>query len=541
MHKTPWIIGFLLGSIAAVGSGAERSAATSLLSNGNFQRDAGKNWPADWPHPDGTSWEKDGDQRFLRLHSTNPGQMILIYRQLVLPKTLPPALEVRLRLRYADIQPGERSWYDGRVMFHFKNQAGQILKPDPAPTAFKGTSKDWVEKKLILKVPDGAHLLEIMPCLFQPKNGTFDLAECFVFAATSDELPPPPPQIASETFVPANPASLPPALRVVGNKLQTSDGKTIWLQGLCVDSLQWSAVGERTQQSIPVAIDEWKANVIRLPVKEDFWFGWNKGQKDNGMGYRKVVDQAVNAAAARGAYLVLDLHRFGAPTEDHVAFWKDAARRYKKHPAVLFELFNEAHSISWQTWRDGGPLKDPNQKTSDVNAQENKEEVNAARTPGMQALVDAIRSTGARNLLIAGGLDWGYDLSGVAGDFALKDRSDGQGIVYSSHIYPWKKDWQSKVLAAAEKYPIFVGEVGCPPDWKGFEFIPPSARQDLPSWPPDMLGLIQKHKLNWTGFSFHPKCGPMVILDWQYTPTPYWGVYVKEALSGKAFELKSMR
>jgi endoglucanase len=540
MYKTPWFVAILLGFATTIGA-AERDAASSLLSNGNFARAGADNWPADWPHPEGASWEKEGDGRFLRLRSSKPGQMILVYRQATLPKPLPPALEVRLRVRYADIQPGEKSWFDGRVMFHFKNQAGQVLKPDPGAPAFKGTSKDWIDKKLVLKVPEGAQLLEIMPCLFQPKSGTFDLAECFVFAATADELPPPPPQIPSEPLVPANPAALPPQLHVVGNKLQTPDGKTVWLQGLCVDSLQWSAVGEHTQQSIPVAIEGWKANVIRLPVKEDFWFGWNKGQKDNGLGYRKVVDQAIEAAVARGAYLVLDLHRFGAPTEDHVAFWKDAAKRYKNHPAVLFELFNEAHSISWKTWRDGGLLKDPNQKSTDVNAKENKEEVNTAHTPGMQALVDAVRGAGANNVLIAGGLDWGYDLSGVAQDFALKDRPDGHGIVYSSHIYPWKKDWQGKVLAAAEKYPIFVGEVGCPPDWKGFEFIAPSQRQDLPSWPPDMLGLIQKHKLNWTGFSFHPKCGPMVILDWQYTPTPYWGVFVKQALEGKPFEMKSMR
>ena len=55
------------------------------------------------------------------------------------------------------------------------------------------------------------------------------------------------------------------------------------------------------------------------------------------------------------------------------------------------------------------------------------------------------------------------------------------------------------------------------------------------------MAAIQKHKLNWTGFSFHPKCGPNAISDWSYTPTPFWGAYVKEALSGKQFELQKMR
>lgn len=535
------IVTWLIGFSANIATGADREVSSSLLSNGNFEQDGGKNWPADWPHPEGATWEREGDVRFLRLSSSKPGQMVLLYRQVTLPSPPPAALEVRLRVRYADIQSGEKAWFDGRVILHFKNQAGQVLKPEPGAPAFRGNSKDWVERKTILKVPERAHMLEVMPCLFQPARGTLDLAECLVFAATADELPPPPARIRSEPMVVGDLAKLPAELHVVGNQLQTAAGKTVWLQGLCVDSLQWSQTGEHLNQSIPVAIEAWKANVIRLPVKEDFWFGWTKSQKDHGMGYRKIVDAAIEAAALRGAWLALDLHRFGAPTEDHVAFWKDAATRYKNHPAVLFEIFNEAHSISWKVWRDGSSLKDANAKSTDVNAKENAEEAGDEQTPGMQALVDAIRANGARNLVIAGGLDWGYDLSQVAQDCALKDRADGNGIMYSSHIYPWKKDWQAKVLAAAEKYPIFVGEVGCPPDWIGFEFIPPNQRHALEGWPPDMLGFIQKYKLNWTGFSFHPKCGPMVISDWDYTPTPYWGAYVKAALDGKTFELKQMR
>jgi len=113
--------------------------------------------------------------------------------------------------------------------------------------------------------------------------------------------------------------------------------------------------------------------------------------------------------------------------------------------------------------------------------------------------------------------------------------------MYSSHIYPWKKDWQKNALDAAAKYPLFLGEVGCPPDYKSFTFIPPPQRYELKGWPEDMIATIQKHKLNWTGFSFHPRCAPMVISDWDYTPTPYWGAFVKDALAGKRFELKSMR
>jgi endoglucanase len=339
---------------------------------------------------------------------------------------------------------------------------------------------------------------------------------------------------------PVDPKLLPPEAHVVGNRIQTiADAKPLWLQGLCVDSMEWSAGGEHILESIKIATEQWHANVIRLPMNEEFWFGRSQWQHDGGIGYRKLVDEAANAVAAHGGYLALDLHRFGAPMPQHVEFWTDAATRYKNNPAVIFELFNEPHSIPWKTWRDGGPLKDPADAHKDANAAENDQAEDAGVSVGMQALVDAIRTTGARNMIIAGGLDWGYDLSGITQGFALKDRDNADGIIYSSHIYPWKKGWQEKVLGAAEKYPIFVGEIGAP--LERMPFIPPEQHESPYTWVPDALGLIQKYQLNWTAFSFHPTSAPTVISDWQYTPTPYWGAFVKDALAGKQFEMKKMR
>jgi endoglucanase len=235
----------------------------------------------------------------------------------------------------------------------------------------------------------------------------------------------------------------------------------------------------------------------------------------------------------------LDLHRFRAPSEAHVAFWEAVAKQYANHPAVLFELFNEPHDLSWELWRNGGEVTDKVPPKEGV-VSESKEELKRLQTVGMQRLLEAVRGTGARNLVIAGGLDWSYDLSGVLKGFALTEPG-GNGIAYSTHIYPWKKGWQEHFLEVAAKYPIFIGEVGAIRAWEDFTFIGPDQRYALDGWAEDVLAMIQANKLNWTGFSFHPKCGPMVILDWDYTPTPYWGVYVKDALAGKIFELKKLR
>ena len=39
------------------------------------------------------------------------------------------------------------------------------------------------------------------------------------------------------------------------------------------------------------------------------------------------------------------------PDENTVAFWSDAAARYKNDPAVLFDLYNEPHDVPWEVWQ----------------------------------------------------------------------------------------------------------------------------------------------------------------------------------------------
>src|SRR5690606_9973028 len=260
------------------------------------------------------------------------------------------------------------------------------------------------------------------------------------------------------------------------------------------------------------------------------------GQSDGGAAYRAIIDAAVNAAANRGAYLVIDLHVYRAIKDEHLAFWTDAATKYKNHPAVLFDLINEPHGISWEVWRNGGFVAEKPKTAPDESAflsDEEKKKTHGFETPGMQKAVEHIRALGARNVIIAGGLDWAYDLSGIVDGYALKDTPEGNGIMYSTHIYPWKSNWAGKVLRAAELHPLFLGEVGV--DKVKMGFIPLNRQEDPETWAPDMLGLIQKHRLNWTGWSFHTWATPVILADWDYKPTSFWGQPVKDALHGKQF------
>jgi hypothetical protein len=269
------------------------------------------------------------------------------------------------------------------------------------------------------------------------------------------------------------------------------------------------------------------------------WFGKGDGQSDGGIAYRKLVDDAITMAANRGAYTVLDLHRFRAPKQVHVDFWKEAARKYKGHPTVIFDVFNEPYSISWEVWRDGGFVEDKNAGPDEVTfLSEQEKEVKGFRSVGMQALVDAIRGVGAKNIIIVGGLDYSYDLSGMAKGFIV-DEKGGNGMMLSTHIYSQKRDYPGKVLIMADKYPIFVGEFGA--NTKKFDFMPAAAQEDAETWVPKIFGFMQKHKMHYTGWSFHPSAGPTMIKGWDFEPTPEWGAVAKRALAGEQFPDAGMR
>lgn len=325
---------------------------------------------------------------------------------------------------------------------------------------------------------------------------------------------------------------LPAALRVRGKTVISDTGTPMWLQGLAVPSLEWRPDGDNIERTVEVALDDWKANAIRLAVSAEYWFGNDskKRQEDGGAAYRDLIDRIIARIAQAGAYCIIDLHHYRALRPRDRDFWLDFAKRYAGHPAVLFGLLNEPHSITWDIWRDGG-LVDEQMRESDA-IPENTLKLERYEAIGFQPMINQIRALGADNPIVVGGLDWGYDLSGVLSGYALNDPS-GRGIIYDSHIYPWKSDWQHKTLDIAQHHPVLIGEVGC--QQKRMEFIPPERWEGPYTWACDMLACIQRERLHWTAWSFHHWASPCVLMNLDdYRPTPEWGAFVKAALTGGA-------
>lgn len=482
--------------IASLGFTAANAApAGPLVANGDFESPAAADGlPPSWERkPDGlVTLQKEAGVQFVRLVSQAPNQLVQISQTVPVPADI-KGLVVQARFRTANVKFGKDFLCDARTRFSFVDAAGQPVGKSPSDVIFSANAKVWTDIERKFLVPEGAAAIKVNVCLNRPASGTLDLDAIRLSPMDEKEIA----ALAQAPLLAQQKKAVDEAevvrllqlpsitreLKVSGNKLVNDQGRTVILQGVNVPSLEWSGRGEQVNRSAKVALVDWKANVIRVPVHNGYWFGRGKGAKETSNdadAYRRTVDDLVKIAAGQGAYLILDLHLFGGPQADAVEFWKDAAARYKNNPAVLFDLFNEPTGITWDLWQKGGPKEVKDKKTG---------EVSVVQVVGMQALIDAVRSTGARNVVIAGGMSFAYDLSGVLEGHALTE-SGGNGLVYATHFYNWHRGWEKRFLALASKYPLLVGEFGA--DVKKMNFVPANQQEDPYTWMPDALGMIQK-------------------------------------------------
>jgi hypothetical protein len=328
-------------------------------------------------------------------------------------------------------------------------------------------------------------------------------------------------------------ANAPLSLKVVGTKIVNRHGEPVWLRGVNAASLEWTSDGEgRILKTVSVAIHDWHVNIIRLPLAQDRWFGKAPDQRDEGKSYRELVRQVVDLCETKKCYIILDLHwsdcnewgtnigQHSMPDLNSVAFWKDFATVYANNPAVLFDLYNEPHDVTWDVWLHGGRITDK------PNSRRAAQQPRTYQAVGMQELLDTVRATGAKNVVVAGGLDWAYDLSGILEGRQLKD-PHGNGVIYANHCYDNKHDsvdaWIAKMESATAKLPVIVSEFG--------GNAGPSREVPSDNWLLHVMQALNAHHWSWTAWDLHTSARPNLISDWDYTPSPKFGVYVKQALT----------
>jgi endoglucanase len=330
-------------------------------------------------------------------------------------------------------------------------------------------------------VPDAAAKAFSIPINTSASGGkTFTVT---LSAATGAALGSP---ASANVTIAAKTTSTAMAIKVKGNQFVDQNGKTFQMRGANVSGLEsvaiqgWS-VSDPWGGMKPVwtALQAWKINSVRFPLNEASWLGYScvdaNGQTvdpDPGKNYRATVQQTVTEANAAGLYVILDLHwsapgnlcptgqNWMADSDHSVAFWTSVASTFKGNPAVIFELYNEPvltdSTAGWNTWLNGGA-----QTTVLSPAQESYSWTSA----GMQTLLDAVRATGATNVVLCGGVSYSNVLNGFPAHIPADPLSQ-LGVawhVYSFNIYTDPSPGSSTanmVAAAAATVPLTITEVG---------------------------------------------------------------------------------
>ncbi len=329
-----------------------------------------------------------------------------------------------------------------------------------------------------------------------------------------------------------------PYVAASANHLVNADGEAIRLLGVDRSGSEYECLGGSQIFDGPVsgkavkAMAAWHIDAVRVPLNEDCWLGINGvSAQVGGTAYQKAIKGYVHTLQSHGLIVILDLH-WAAPGShlasgqwpmadaDHApAFWASVAKTFKSNHGLIFDLFNEPYITSWPCWLQGCSTSYDDSGTT-VTYQ----------TAGMQSLVDAVRSTGANQVLMLGGLQWSSNES----EWLKFEPSDpDHQLAVSFHTYNFsgcndESCWNATIAPLAEKIPVITGEVGesgCTDTYID-RYMP---------WA-DAHGVSY---LGWTWDSTGPpsnwSCseGPALITNYEGDPTAF-GIGLKEHLASLA-------
>jgi len=302
-----------------------------------------------------------------------------------------------------------------------------------------------------------------------------------------------------------------PWVKVSGNSFVDQSEEVVTFQGLNASDPDKLVKDGQWNQRYFDEVKSWGANLVRFPIHPRAWRSRGKDA------YLKLIDEGVAMAQKAGLYVVLDWHSIGNlrteiyQREGYITtkaetfnFWRDMAERYGDNSTVaFFELFNEPTTasgkfgeISWLEWKSI-----------------------------MEELIKMIRANGAKNIPLVAGFNWAYELANVA-----DQPIEAEGIGYVSHPYPqkrkkpWEPQWEKDWGYVSAKYPVILTEIGfCAAGERGAH-IPVI---DDGAYPKAITDYAESKGMSYVVWVFDTRWSPMLIEDWDFTPTKAGAVWKK--------------
>ncbi|MFF5565438.1 cellulose binding domain-containing protein [Streptomyces sp. NPDC012623] len=344
------------------------------------------------------------------------------------------------------------------------------------------------------------------------------------------------------TDPPTDPAGAPPRLHVSGNKLVDQNGATRRMLGVNRSGGEFMCIqgygffdGPVDDASVK-AIADWKVNTVRVPLNEECWLGLAHVKPEYaGARYISAVKEYVARLEAHGITPVVELHWTNGkytggdshcPDTEYAtcqkpmpnakytpAFWSSVAETFKSDPAVVFDLFNEPFpdratsslDAAWTCWRDGGSCPGIDFQVA-----------------GMQSLVNAVRATGAGNLVLVPGLAYANDMRQW---LAYRPNDPAGNLAAAWHTYNFntcssESCWNEQLAPVMAQVPLVAGEIGENTCAHGYI-------DRVMAW----LDGRGASYLGWTWNTWDCSSGPSLISDYNGTPTSF-GVGLRDHLKG---------
>jgi endoglucanase len=290
------------------------------------------------------------------------------------------------------------------------------------------------------------------------------------------------------------------ALRIANGKILDKNNQAVQLKGMSLFWSQWSGKFWNAQ-AIGYLADNWKVSLVRAAMGVE-----EGGYLSNKAGEKAKVITVVDAAIAKGIYVIIDWHDHHALQNkaEAIAFFKEMAQKYGKQPNVLFEIFNEPLDDSWANLK--------------VYAED---------------VIKAIRDTGSNNIVIVGTRTWSQRVDEAAENPITKYSNVAYTLHYYAAFDPHKQPLRDIAKKAIDKgLTLFVTEFGtCMNDGNGYVDEAESDR-----W----FAFLDQHKISWANWSLNDKNESASALTNNPSGTGPWadnqltqsGRYIKAKLLG---------
>lgn len=251
-------------------------------------------------------------------------------------------------------------------------------------------------------------------------------------------------------------------LQVKGTQLCDVKGNPVVLRGV---SLGWHNLWPRfyNAKAIKWLKDDWHANIIRAAMGiqiEDNYL-------NNPEFAMKCMSPVIEAAIKNGVYVIIDWHAHTMHTKEATMFFTNMAKKYGKHPNVIYELYNEPIQDKWDSLKVYG-----------------------------KTIITAIRKYDPDNIILMGCPHWDQDID-IAAASPIEEVSN---VMYTVHFYAaTHKDYlRNKMQTAIENgLPVFVSEcAGMEASGDG-----PVNTEEWQKW----IDLMEKLKVSWINWSISDK------------------------------------